>query len=522
MMTSHRRMLPLAAVEPVIGRAFAVRPDAQERAKGVERVEAAVKAEGELVEVGLQVLGADRAMVRAAEPSLQVAENQVDDGQELFGYGRVATLDHGEVLVSERTERVVAVPCVRDDHRARRDGRFHKSRQCLSAAIGHDFQAQPASIPAATAFGLVALFGRPLTDLDGGYHERLIIGVDALAFAARHAADVRFVDFDVVAPAEIAADPVAALPDHARPQLVQNLERRFVNREAKLPLELHGGNSRRHRRDQIGAPKPRRQGRVRALHHSPDRQGRLLAALPAGQDAGPRRHAERLALGLAMRANEAFRPLGALKIGRARGIVREKPLEIPQGLGERQMLPLEHVGVGRHLAALPQPANRAALWSGWHRFLVHEEIVPAIVDALFDAGAQIPAVLSVPERLIQVDFDNQGVPGHGSVLPAAVIFGVIFDDALFFDGVLPNDPPRLARAPVPAGAVAAGPTAHFKFADSPLAPKQLAFFGAHRSQEGYGGIKCRKLPYVGAAWVLFRAIGIEQPVFSILPTERAP
>ncbi len=56
MVRSHRGMLPLAAVKPVIGRTFAIGPDAQERAEGVERVEAAVKPECELVEVGLQVL----------------------------------------------------------------------------------------------------------------------------------------------------------------------------------------------------------------------------------------------------------------------------------------------------------------------------------------------------------------------------------------------------------------------------------------------------------------------------------
>ena len=50
MLSSQAVMLPLAAVEPVIGRAFAVGPDAQERAEGVERIEAAVKAERELIQ----------------------------------------------------------------------------------------------------------------------------------------------------------------------------------------------------------------------------------------------------------------------------------------------------------------------------------------------------------------------------------------------------------------------------------------------------------------------------------------
>lgn len=39
-------VVPLAAIEAIIGRAFAVCADAQERAEGIERVEAAIEAEG--------------------------------------------------------------------------------------------------------------------------------------------------------------------------------------------------------------------------------------------------------------------------------------------------------------------------------------------------------------------------------------------------------------------------------------------------------------------------------------------
>ena len=53
MTISHRGVLPLAAVEAVIGRAFAIGPDAEQRAEGVERVEAPIEAKREFVEVGL-------------------------------------------------------------------------------------------------------------------------------------------------------------------------------------------------------------------------------------------------------------------------------------------------------------------------------------------------------------------------------------------------------------------------------------------------------------------------------------
>ena len=78
MMAFHRRVLPGSLVQPVIGRAFAIGPDAEQRSKGVERVKAAVKAEGKFVQVSLKVLGLDPPVMGALQPSLEVADNPVD------------------------------------------------------------------------------------------------------------------------------------------------------------------------------------------------------------------------------------------------------------------------------------------------------------------------------------------------------------------------------------------------------------------------------------------------------------
>jgi hypothetical protein len=37
MMASHRRVLPSSLINPVVGRAFAVRADAEQAAEGIER-----------------------------------------------------------------------------------------------------------------------------------------------------------------------------------------------------------------------------------------------------------------------------------------------------------------------------------------------------------------------------------------------------------------------------------------------------------------------------------------------------
>ena len=64
MMAVHRRMLPGSLVNPVIGRAFTIGSDAEQRAERIEGVEAPVKAERELIEIGLQVLRLDAPVVR--------------------------------------------------------------------------------------------------------------------------------------------------------------------------------------------------------------------------------------------------------------------------------------------------------------------------------------------------------------------------------------------------------------------------------------------------------------------------
>ena len=62
-------MRPVAGIKLGIGRRFYIASDAEQRAEGVERVEAAVEAKREFVEVGLQVLVTDPVM-GAVQPRL--------------------------------------------------------------------------------------------------------------------------------------------------------------------------------------------------------------------------------------------------------------------------------------------------------------------------------------------------------------------------------------------------------------------------------------------------------------------
>ena len=117
-------------------------------------------------------------------------------------------------------------------------------------------------------------------NLDGSNHASLVM--HALALAARLAAHVALVNLDRM----LAADRVAARANHARAELVENLECRLVAPKAKLALELERGHARRLRGHEVGSPEPRGQRRMGLLHDGASRQGHVLLAGAAAQHRG--------------------------------------------------------------------------------------------------------------------------------------------------------------------------------------------------------------------------------------------
>jgi len=108
---------PFAPVEPFVSRRSDATPDPQHAVKRRHRPEPAVEAEGELVEVCLEVRGADAVMC-LEQSSVEVAEDNVDHGQVLVRLGVVVAHGDGLVSVAERTELVVADPSVRPYQRS--------------------------------------------------------------------------------------------------------------------------------------------------------------------------------------------------------------------------------------------------------------------------------------------------------------------------------------------------------------------------------------------------------------------
>jgi len=255
-MTARYGVLPLSRIKPVIGRRADFAADAEQRAEGIERVEAPVKSERELVEVGLKMLRR-HAVVTAEQPTFEVAENEVDDGEVFFRDLRIAAFGDRQVFKAARGEGRVARRGIGYHHRARLDGSLDKAGQGFRGAVGRDCQPEATGIPPA-APGRQAAVLLPVQNLDRRDNQRLV--VDPVALTSGPPANPRFIDLDM---RRRPADFVGIRAHHTGTELVQNLERRLVTLEPELPLKLHRRHAGSIRRDEVGRPKPTPESGVR-------------------------------------------------------------------------------------------------------------------------------------------------------------------------------------------------------------------------------------------------------------------
>src|SRR5215471_8338483 len=94
--------------------------EAKESLEGRHRGPSPIEAEGELVEVGLEMVVAD-TVVGAAEPSLEVAKDAMDVGQQPRCSFRSA-LRTVAMAVAQIGEPGIGGPAIRQDSGSRRDG----------------------------------------------------------------------------------------------------------------------------------------------------------------------------------------------------------------------------------------------------------------------------------------------------------------------------------------------------------------------------------------------------------------
>ena len=278
------------------------------------------------------------AMVGAAKPILQVAEDKVDDRRELFGHLGGAASGDGVVIEAARPQAAIGAPIVGDDPRPRHDGAFDETTQRIAAAIVGN--GQPHAPGAAAILPLAPRgAGLPLADFDGSGHWRIVM--NAAALTAGPASDMGFVDFDIFTVS--GTDPIPVGPHHASAELVKDAEGGPVSAQSELPLKPHRGHALGLTGDQIGGPEPCAQGRAAALHDRADRQSCLAGAGTTGQHARARSDAVRFAHDAAARAGEPVAPTGPFQVGGAGRVIGEEPLKLGKGPRKLQVGAVENV-----------------------------------------------------------------------------------------------------------------------------------------------------------------------------------
>ena len=293
---------------------------------GVEcshRIEATIKTKHVLVEIGLQMLWFNAAMMRSLDPGFQVAENEVDHRQMCFCLLWIATENQHLMAVPHLGKSLVADPSIGANEGPRRNIIFSEARKHFGAPIWHDAKPQAPGIDTARAH-LAVILTRP--HFDGTYYGSLVM--HAASFSASFAADVAFVYLYRV----IASDSITLRANHARAEFVENLKRRLIAAECELALELNGRLAGCLCGHKVRAPKPSRERRMTRLHDRASRKRRVGLASAAAQH---HRRARLKPIWLfdksAFRARKSIWPADGLKVAGTSPVIGEYPLEFWKG-----------------------------------------------------------------------------------------------------------------------------------------------------------------------------------------------
>jgi hypothetical protein len=294
--------------------------DPKNGVKRRHRIEPTIEPEHVFVEIGLKMLGLYTAMMRSLNPSLQIAENEMDHGQMRLGFVGVAAERQRLMVVSHLGKAGVASRTIGAQDGAARNIVFDKAGKRIGAAVRYDTKPQSSRIDAASVL-LAVILTRP--NLDSANHDGLMMR--AATFTARLAADHAFVDLDGI----LTANGVALWADHASAELVEYLKGSLITREPKLALELNGALARGLRSHEIRAPKPRREWRVARLHDGSGRKRCIgFASTTSQHDRRASCETIRLSSKPALRTRKSIRPANGFKVASASRVVGEYPLKL--------------------------------------------------------------------------------------------------------------------------------------------------------------------------------------------------
>jgi hypothetical protein len=266
------------------------------------------------------VFGLDTAVMRSLDPSLQIAEYEMDHGQMRLSFVGVAAQRQRLMAVSHLWKAGVASPAISAEDRAARNVIFDKAGGRIGAAVGHDTKPQSPCIDAALVF-LAVIRARP--NLYSANYDRLVMS--SATFATCLAADQAFINFDRM----LAANGISLWANHTGAELVEYLKGSLITRERKLALELNCALAGSLRGHEIRAPKPRRERRMARLHYGSSRQRRVgLAATTSQHDRRASCESVRLSYESALWTRKSIGPANGFKVASASRVVRENPLKL--------------------------------------------------------------------------------------------------------------------------------------------------------------------------------------------------
>src|SRR6516225_3086434 len=283
--------------------------EAKKSLEGRHRGPSSIEAEGELVEVGLEMAVAD-TMVSTAEPRLEVAKDAMDVRQELRGSLRSA-LRARAMAVAQIYKRGIGGPAIRQDRGSGSGGALDETGQRAPRGIRHDLEPYAAG-------GLASHFHR-------AHDQRLFQQLTPALQARLMASQVGLVDLDLI------PERLSLWVHHGPAELVQERPGRLVA-QSELALQLHRRQPRCVSGHQVRGPKPDRQRHPRPMQDRARRHGRLpiaclaLPQSPARQLEGARRSA--------VRAAKALGPAARRQVRSTPLVVRESGLKLFQRLGE--------------------------------------------------------------------------------------------------------------------------------------------------------------------------------------------
>ena len=282
--------------------------DAEQGAKGGVSGAAAIEAESELVEIGLQVLFA-QPVIDAERPGLEVGEDAMRPGQDDVRGHRSDNVR----VVSNAGSAGVAGPAVGFRGGAGFNAGFNEGVQTRGGEVGDRRQPHPT--------------GPVVVHFDGASDQHLAIGAAPLPAGRRIGLgamrDHGFVDFDQ------ARQRRAVGRDHGPAQLGAQQPGRLVRAETQLLLQLQGGDTIGVGGHQIRRPEPDGQWQLRAMHHRAGGDRGLLAATGTLPGEGLARQRPALAVAT-VRAAEPVGPARVSQICRTRALIREAVLKLDE------------------------------------------------------------------------------------------------------------------------------------------------------------------------------------------------